>query len=155
MRKIREIHFLAKQLAVWFDCVVFVETRYWNICGKEKMKRHRDNKEPGTQKQVGFIVQTANTTIRWTAATIPAINSGTHWSIWSVYRIIITKSCSWPYISVEAIYFGRKRCKHCLERTQEIHGWSCAATELHKLVLSDNSMQWECTIIAAPLKEYF
>jgi len=89
---------------------------------RENEKAHRQWTRR-TQKQDGVILQTANMTICWTPATIPAIGSGT---LLSRYQIVITKSCSCPCVSVEAIYSGRKRCKPCLEIAWEIHGWPFA-----------------------------
>ena len=48
--KIRETHFLAKQFAIRFDCVIFAETCYWTICGKEKNEKALRQWTPRTQK---------------------------------------------------------------------------------------------------------
>jgi len=57
MRKVREIHFLAKHFVVRFDCVMFVETCYWTICGKEKNEKVQRPQTTRIQKQVVSIIK--------------------------------------------------------------------------------------------------
>jgi len=58
-----------------------------------------------SQIQVGFILQTKNTTICWTAATISATDGGT---LGSAFRIVIIKAHA---LRKGVIYSGKKRYK--------------------------------------------
>jgi len=56
---------------------MFVKTHDWTICEKEQNEKAQRRLTPRTQKQVGFILQTANTKACSTTTIILAIDSGT------------------------------------------------------------------------------